>query len=105
MFDLHLRLHRYERYFCGESAKRDYPDHIVKVVEKGVPVHGNLLPELIMGCFLDTHVFSEHCPLIILEPPGLWNDEVRARVAAPFLYQFRNPSVAFMSSAVAILAG
>ena len=105
MFDFHLRRGHYERYFCGESAKRDYPDHIVNVVKKGVPVRGDLLPELIMGCFLESCVYSKHCPLIILEPPGLWNDEVRARVAAPFLRQFSSPSVAFMSSAVAILAG
>ena len=105
MFDFHLGRGHYECYLCGESAKRKYPDHIVNVVKKSVPVRGDLLPELIMGCFLETRVYSKHCSLIIIESPGLWKDEVRARVAAPFLRQFSSPSVAFMSSAVAILAG
>ena len=104
MFDLNRRT-SYERYFCGESAKRNFPNGIVNVIKKGVFIRADLLPELIMGCFLDTHVYSKHCPVIILEPPGLWNDKIRARVAAPFLRQFGSPSVAFMSSAVAILAG
>ena len=105
MFDFHIRHLCHQRYYCGESAKRDYPDHIVNVVEKGVPVREDLLPELIMGCLVETRVHTKCCPVIILEPPGLWNDEVRARVAAPFLSQFSCPSVTFMSSAVAILAG
>ena len=77
----------------------------MNVVQEGLPVREDLLPELIVGCYLDTFTYPTHCPVVIVEPPGLWNEDVRARVAAPFLRQFCSPSVAFLSSAVAILAG
>ena len=105
MFDFHIRRAFYERYFCGRNAKEKYPDSIVHVIEKGLPIREELLPELIVGCFLDTNAYTRYCPVIILEPPGLWNDDIRARIAAPFLRQFYSPSVAYLSSAVAILAG
>ena len=77
----------------------------MNVVQKGIPVREDLLPELIVGCYLDTSTYPKYCPVVIIEPPGLWNESVRARIAAPFLTQFCIPSVAFLSSAVAILAG
>ncbi|KAL5486910.1 hypothetical protein EMCRGX_G019450 [Ephydatia muelleri] len=105
MYDFHVRRSRYERYFCGKIAKEKYPKHLINVVQKGIPVREDLLPELIIGCYLDTSTDPKYCPVVILEPPELWNKDVRARVAALFLRQFCSPSVAFLNSAVAILAG
>ena len=105
MFDLHLRRSMLERYYCGGIAKEKYPDHVVNVVEKGVPVLEELLPELIIDCFRESGSHPGSSPVVILEPPGVWNDDIRARVAAPFLRQLRNPFIAYLSSAVAILAG
>ena len=105
MYDFHVRRSRNERYFCGKIAKEKYPKHLINVVQKGIPVREDLLPELIIGCYLDTSTDPKYCPVVILEPPELWNKDVRARVAAIFLRQFCSPSVAFLNSAVAILAG
>ena len=77
----------------------------MNVVTKGIPVREDFLPELIVGCYLDTSTNPKYCPIVIVEPPGLWNEDIRARIAAPFLRQLCSPSVAFLSSAVAILAG
>ena len=60
----------------------------MNVVTKGIPVREDLLPELIVGCYLDTSTYPKYCPVVIIEPPGLWNESVRARIAAPFLTQF-----------------
>ena len=105
MYNVHYRKRCDERYFCGRNAKEQYPDYVVQVVEKGIPVHEELLAELMFICFLDTHTRPKLCPIIILEPPGLWNNDIRAKIAASFLLHYCSPSVAYLSSAVAILAG
>eukprot|EP00731_Ephydatia_muelleri_P018508 Em0011g548a len=105
IYDFHVRRACYERYFCGKNAKESYPEHLVNVVQEGIPVREDFLPELIVGCYLDTSTNPKYCPIVIVEPPGLWNEDIRARIAAPFLRQLCSPSVAFLSSALAILAG
>lgn len=98
-------MRQYERFFCGKDAKELYPDHIVNVINKSVPHRYELLPEITFGCFVDLHICPKYCPVIVLEPPGLWNDNSRANMAASFLLQLRCPLVTFLSSAVAIVAG
>ena len=105
MFDLHLRRGEYDRFFCGKKAKESYPQYIVNVIEKGVPVQPHLLPEIVTGFYYDCHVRPKYCPVIILEPPGLWDVNVRGKVAYSFLEMFLQPTVSFLSSAVAVLCG
>ena len=100
-----MRRGEYERYFCGANAKELYPDDIVNVVEKGIPRQAHLLPEIVTGFYYDGHVRPKYCPVIVLEPPGLWDDKVRGEVAYSFLQQFQQPSVSFLSSAIAVLCG
>ncbi|KAL5486916.1 hypothetical protein EMCRGX_G019456 [Ephydatia muelleri] len=59
----------------------------------------------IENCNSDSIITSSVESVVAIEPPGLWNEDIRARIAAPFLRQLCSPSVAFLSSAVAILAG
>ena len=105
VFDLHLRRGEYDRFFCGKKAKESYPQYIVNVIEKGVPVQPHLLPEIVTGFYYDCHVRPKYCPVIILEPPGLWDVNVRGKVAYSFLEMFLQPTVSFLSSAVAVLCG
>ena len=108
MFDLHMRRREYERYFCGKEAKERFPEHIVNVIEKGVPSKKAILmlPEIITGFYYDFRVRPKYTPVVILEPPGgLWDKIIRKKVAHSFLRQFMQPSVSFLSSTVAILCG
>ena len=105
LYDFHLRRRRYERYFCGKDAKAEYPNHIVNIIQGGIPVRPELLPEIMFGFFIESKVFPSYCPVIVLEPPGLWDNVIRAKVAAEFLRTLNCPSLVYLSSAVAVLAG
>lgn len=105
VFDLHLRRGEWERYFCGKDAKENFPNHLVNVIEKGVPVKAELLPEIITGFYYACNVKPKYTPVVILEPPGLWNPKIRSEVAYTFVKMFQQPSVSFLSSAVATLCG
>ena len=105
IFDLHMRLGEWERYFCGRDAKERYPNHIVQLIERGIPVRPNLLPEILTGFYYNCHVRPKHTPVVILEPPGLWSSEIRDKVALSFVKMYEQPSVSFLSSAVATLCG
>ncbi|KAL5486937.1 hypothetical protein EMCRGX_G019478 [Ephydatia muelleri] len=105
LYDFHLRRRRYERYFCGKDAKATYPNHIVNIVQGGIPVRPELLPEIMFGFFIENKVFPSYSPVIVLEPPGLWDNVIRAKVAAEFVRTLLCPSLVYLSSAVAVLAG
>ena len=103
-----MRRGEYERYFCGKEAREKFPEYIVNVIEKGVPAGEaiQMLPEIITGFYYDCRVRPKYSPVVILEPPGgLWNNEIRGKVAYSFLRQFMQPSVSFLSTTVAILCG
>jgi len=103
-----MRRGEYERYFCGKEAKETFPEHIVNVIEKGVPSNEaiQMLPEIITGFYYDCRVRPKYAPVVILEPPGgLWDTKIRGKVAYSFLRQFMQPSVSFLSSTLAILCG
>ena len=105
LYDFHLRRSRYQRYFCGKDAKAKYPNHIVNIIQGGIPVRPELLPEIMYGFFIESKAFPLYCPVIVLEPPGLWDNAIRAKVAAEFLQTIPCPSLVYLSSAVAVLAG
>ena len=105
IFDLHMRRGEYERYFCGKDARENFPNHIVNIIEKGIPVRSELLPEIITGFYYSCHVRPKYTPVVILEPPGLWDAKIRSQVAYTFVKMFLQSSVSFLSSAVATLCG
>ena len=105
LYDFHLRRGHYQRIFCGKDAKVRFPNNIVNIVQGGIPVRPELLPEIMFGCFVESGIRPKYCPVIMLEPPGLWCDAIRAKVAAEFLRTMRCPSLIYLSSAVAVLAG
>lgn len=100
-----MRRAEYQRYFCGSEAKDLYPNYIVNIVERGVPVRPELLPEIVTAFYYDCRVRPKYTPVMVLEPPGLWNDKIRGEVAYSFSKQYMQPSVSFLSSAVAVLCG
>lgn len=102
-YDLHLRMREWERYFCGRDAKEKYPDHLIHLIEGGIPVKTKLLPEILTGFYYACHMRPQYTPVVILEPPGLWNKVIRSEVAYLFAKMFHHPSVGFLSSAVATL--
>lgn len=103
MFDIHIRCLHYERYFCGKEAKERFPEYLRQVVEAGIPVKAWLLPEIVTAFYYDCHVSPKYTPAIVLEPPGLCNDEICGEVAFSLSKQYMQPSVSFLSSAVAVL--
>ena len=103
VFDLHMRRGEWERYFCGKDAKENFPNHVVNMIEKGIPVKAELLPEIITGFYYSCHVRPKYAPVVILEPPGLWDGKIRSEVAYTFVKMFQQSSVSFLSSAVATL--
>ena len=105
MFDLHMRRGEWERYFCGKDAKENFPNHLVNVVEAGIPVRAELLPEIVTGFYYACNVPPKFTPVVILEPPGLWNPTIRSQVGYTFVKMFLQCSVSFLSSAVATLCG
>ena len=105
MFDLHIRRREYDRYYCGRQAKEKYPGFIQNIVKNGVPMHSVLLPEIVTGFYYDCLVRPKYAPVVVLEPPGLWDAKVRGEVAHTFVRMFAQPSVSFLSSAVAVLCG
>ena len=107
LYDLHLRrnMSSYYGLFSGNEAKQLYPGHTYNVISKGVPHSCDHLYEILHRCFEFSEASSARCPMVVLEPPGLWNDKIRSEIAAPFLILFHNPSLVYISSAVAILAG
>lgn len=105
VFDIHMRRGEWERYFCGRDAKDNFPSHVVNVIEKGVPVKAELLPEIVTGFYYACDAKPKYTPVVILEPPGLWNPKIRSEVAYTFVKMFQQPSVSFVSSAVASLCG
>ena len=105
VFDLHLRRGEWERYFSGKDAKENFPNHLVNVVEKGIPVRAELLPEIVTGFYYACSVPPKYTPVVILEPPGLWNPTIRSQVGYTFVKMFLQRSVSFISSAVATLCG
>ena len=100
-----MRRGEWERYFCGKDAKDNFPNHVVNVIEKGIPVKAELLPEIITGFYYSCHVRPKYAPVVILEPPGLWDGKIRSEVAYTFVKMFQQSSVSFLSSAVATLCG
>ena len=98
-----MRRFTYERYYCGEVAKEFFPGQTMDIVVKGRVVNAQVLPEIVTGLFLDCRVRPKYTPVIILEPPGLWTQEMRREVAYSFVMSFLNPSVCFLSTAVAVL--
>jgi hypothetical protein len=105
VFDLHMRRGEWERYFCGKDAKENFPNHLVNVVEAGIPVRAELLPEIVTGFYYACNVPPKFTPVVILEPPGLWNPTIRSQVGYTFVKMFLQRSVSFLSSAVATLCG
>ena len=101
--DLHLRRFTYERYFCGREAKDSYPGQTKDIVVGGRVVNPQLLPEIITGLYLDCRVRPKYAPVIFLEPPGLWNEKMKKDIGFCFIKRFENPSISFLSSAVANL--
>ena len=100
-----MRQAEFIRYFAGRQAKEKYPQYIIDIIEKGVPTQAQLLPEILAGFYFDCCIRPTYVPVIVLEPPGLWNDKIRGEVAYSFVRQFQQPSVSFLSSAVAVLCG
>lgn len=100
-----MRRGEWERYFCGRDAKDNFPNHVVNVIDKGVPVKAELLPEIVTGFYYACDAKPRYTPVVILEPPGLWNPKIRSEVAYTFVKMFQQPSVSFVSSAVASLCG
>ena len=105
VFDYVMRHGEWERYFCGQDAKENFPDHLVNVVEGGVPVRAELLPEIVTGFYYACSVYPKYTPVVILEPPGLWNPTIRSRVAHTFVKLLKMESISFISTAVATLCG
>ena len=105
VFDLHLRRGEWERYFSGKEAKENFPNNLVNVVEKGLPVRAELLPEIVTGFYYACNIAPKYTPVVILEPPGLWTPTTRSEVAYTFVKMFKQRSVSFLSSAVATLCG
>ena len=101
--DLHMRRFTYERYFCGREAKDKYPGQTREMVVGGLVVHPEFLPEIITGLYFDCRVRPKYAPVIILEPPGLWNDKMKKDIGYWFIRRFENPCISFLSSAVANL--
>ncbi len=100
-----MRRRDYERYFCGEAAKKNHPQFIRRIVVKGVPVKPSLLPEIVTGFYYDCLVRPKYSPVVILQPPGGWEEKVKGQVAHTFIRMYAQPSVSFLSSAVAVLCG
>ena len=46
---------------------------------------------------ISTSIHPRYCPVVIIEPPGLWNKDIRVKLAAPFQKQFCSPKVALHS--------
>ena len=69
----------------------------------GRVVNPQLLPEIITGLFFDCVVMPKYAPLVILEPPGLWDEKMKKDICYSFMKRFENPFVSFLSSAVANL--
>lgn len=104
VFD-HKKRREYERYFCGNEAREYFSHYLVNVMEKGIPVRSELLPEIITWFYYSCHVKPTETPVVILEPPGLWDAKIRSQVAYTFVKMFLQSSVSFLSSAVATLCG
>ena len=77
----------------------------MEVIQKGIPVKSSLLPEIITGMYYKCYVRPMLAPVLILEPPGLWDASIRSNVAYTFVKMFKQPNVSFLSSAVATLCG
>ena len=45
----------------------------------------------------------KYSPVVVLERPGLWDDQLKREISYSFIMRFENPCVCFMSSAVATL--
>ena len=105
VFDTYMRVREWECYYCGQYAKENFPNHVVNVIEKGIPVKAELLPEIITGFYYSCHVRPKYAPVVILEPPGLWDGKIRSKVAYTFVKLFMQSSVSFLSSAVTTLCG
>ncbi|XP_064395912.1 uncharacterized protein LOC135342948 isoform X2 [Halichondria panicea] len=103
IYDLHLRRYDYQRYFSGREAKDKFPGETVRIVEKGLVTKCQLLPEIVTRLFFDCVVRPKYTPVIFLERPGLWSDQMKREISYCFIKQFQNPGIAFLSSAVAIL--
>ncbi len=104
-YDLHMRREGYERYFCGEEAKRRFPEYVRRIVVKGVPIETRFLPEIVAAFYYDCIVRPKYSPVIILQPPGGWTEDIKGQLAHTFVRRYSQPSVSFLSSAVAVLCG
>ena len=100
-----MRMREYTRYFCGREAKEQYPEFATSIIKKGIPVDPTMLPEIVTGLYYDCLVRPKYCPVIVLEPPGGWKDDIKREVACTFVRMYAQPSVSFLSSAVAVLCG
>ena len=98
-----MRRFTYQRYFCGREAKDKYPGRTREIVVGGLVVEPKFIPEIITGLYLDCRVRPKYAPVIILEPPGLWNKQMKHDIGYWFIERFRNPCISFLSSAVANL--
>ncbi len=103
MYDIHMRRCCYQRIFCGRPAKDKFPGQTTNIVVEGKIENPHPIPEIVTGLFVDCRVRPKYTPVVILEPPGLWSPKVKIQLADVFVGRFQNPSISFLSSAVAVL--
>ena len=126
IFDLHLRREQFERYYSGAEARKQFPDHLVRLVENGVlPEKAiQLLPEIMLPFYLECSLKPKYYPsqcctgtgtvapafhvilcasVVVLEPAYGWDDKTKEKLANCLTSVFHPPALCFLNATIAIL--
>jgi hypothetical protein len=100
-----MRGRHFERYYSGAEARERFPDDMVSVVTAGtLPKSGlELLPEILLAFFYDARIRPSHYPVLLLEPAGGWNDELKTHLFKCLSSVLKSPSISILSATVATL--
>jgi len=101
--DFHGRRAQWNRYYCGEYARLNYPQFLSQVIHKGRLIEQPLLPEIITGIYYAIKEKPFYHPVIIAEPPFQFDQNEKRKIKQIFMDIFRVPSLSFINSAALIL--